>query len=950
MSTTPVDVRFEHYLPEYTLGVQESQPRISWRFKKAPKGFQQKSYELELVEIDSSGKEKQKRQLIVIQVKSSESVLVPWPHHQPLRSRQRVSVRVRVCDDTGLTSAWSEESILEAGLLERADWTCYRITTSLPFDSSKPEPEQLFRKQFSARFMVTQARLYITAQGLYEAEINGRRVGDQLLTPGWTDYSKRLQYQTYDVTHLISQAPKINCLGVRLAEGWFCGRIGFDGGTRNWWGDQPATMAQLEIQYVNGEQDVISTDGTWQSTSGPTLLAEIYDGEKYDANLELPGWSTVDDASPVSNSWRPVAVLPSLPETTVLIAGSGEPVRSIQVLKPVRIIQTPSGKTVVDFGQNITGYTRIKNVCGAKGRTITLWHAEVLEHQELGRRPLREADACDRYTLRGAADGESWEPRFTFHGFRYVQVDGWPSSSSSSTEDTLIHDLEAVVCHSAMESIGYFSCSDPKLEKLHSNVVWSMRDNFVSIPTDCPQRDERLGWLGDLALFAPAATLLYNCHGLLANWLVDVRGDQDDLNGIPPVLTPNVARKHVFWGPVTPFAIWHDCTILAPWALYQATGDAAILACSYKSMITWLDRIPRNKAQNSVLWNPFNFQLGDWLDPSASPHSPACGQTDGVLVADAFLVHSLYIMTNVCIILAASEKTNGHAEFYCEAAKRYRSEADRAKAEYRNEYITPSGRLVSDSQAAYALAICFNLFETSAQKMRAGARLAEIVRRNDFKVGTGFAGTPFLCEALAQTNQILIAYAMLLNEQCPSWLYPVTMGATTIWERWDSMLPDGNINPGNMTSFNHYAFGAVITFFYERIAGIQRLEPGWKRARLMPAPGGQLTRAAASVLTPYGEISCSWRVDGPVADNAINGNKKQQFTLHLIAVVPPNVVVELFLPPYTANEAGELQQTTAELSCGEWSFSVPWSPPSDAEWPVKPIPLMPHLKEDLSTF
>ncbi|OCT49397.1 bacterial alpha-L-rhamnosidase domain protein [Cladophialophora carrionii] len=921
------DVRFEHYLPEYALGVHELQPRVSWRFQNAPEGFQQQGYELELVDIPSSSQET--RNLGTFKVESSASALVPWPHQDRLQSRQRVGVRVRVWDGTGCNSEWSEQSVLEVGLLNRQDWKCQRITTSWPTDPSRPGPEHLFRKQFSTRAEVAHARLYITAQGLYEANINGTRVGDQLLTPGWTDYSKRLQYQTYDVTQLVSPGPHENCIGVRLAEGWFCGRIGFEGGRRNIWGSQMTLLAQLEIQYADGVQEVICTDDTWQTTLGPTRLAEIYDGEKYDANLEIPGWSTGGGAN--SGVWRNATALENLPETTKLIAGTGEPVRAVEVLKPVRHIQTPSGKSILDFGQNCTGYTRIKKVRGVRGQTITLFHAEVLEHGELGRRPLRQADACDQYTFSGATEGESWEPRFTFHGFRYVQVDGWPASEEAG--NSMMDSFEVVVCHSAMEPVGTFSCSDPRLEKLHTNVKWSMRSNFVSIPTDCPQRDERLGWTGDLALFAPAATLLYNCYGLVANWLVDVRGDQDDLDGIPPVVSPNVVKEDFVWGEVTPFAIWHDCTILGPWALYQATGDSTILATSYESMTTWLDRIPRNKTRGTILWDPNLFQLGDWLDPSASPHNAAGGQTDSILVADAFLIHSLETMANVCAILEAGST---QADAYRAAAERYRSETQQAKSAFQNEYISPSGRVVSDSQAAYALAIVFDLFETRAQKMRAGERLAEIVRRNDFKVGTGFAGTPFVCEALALANQTPVAYGMLLNEQCPSWLYPVTMGATTVWERWDSMLPDGTINPGSMTSFNHYAFGAVITFFYERIVGLKRLEPGWKRASFTPAPGGGLTHSQASVLTPYGELSCTWSLDRKGGEQ-VDG--EQPTALQVAVVVPANVVVELVLPSTAADL--ERKQSIQELSSGTWSFCVPWVGSSDAEWPVKPIHVNP---------
>ncbi|ETI26537.1 hypothetical protein G647_03314 [Cladophialophora carrionii CBS 160.54] len=661
-------------------------------------------------------------------------------------------------------------------------------------------------------------------------------------------------------------------------------------------------LAQLEIQYADGVQEVICTDDTWQTTPGPTRLAEIYDGEKYDANLEIPGWSTGGGTNP--GVWRNATALESLPETTKLIPGTGEPVRAVEVLKPVRHIYTPSGKSILDSARTARAIHGSKR---SGERTPAISIPSVVQ--------LRESPGGP-----GSRSTDSGMRKWT----------GWPASAEAG--NSMMDCFEVMVCHSAMEPVGTFSCSDPRLEKLHTNVKWSMRSNFVSIPTDCPQRDERLGWTGDLALFAPAATLLYNCYGLVSNWLVDVRGDQDELDGIPPVVSPNVVKEDSVWGKVTPFVIWHDCNILGPWALYQATGDSTILASSYESMTTWLDRIPRNKTRGTILWDPNLFQLGDWLDPSASPHDAANAQTDSVL-ADAFLIHSLETMANVCALLEAGST---QADAYRAAAERYRSETQQAKSAFQNEYISPSGRVVSDSQAAYALAIVFDLFETRAQKMRAGERLAEIVCRNDFKVGTGFAGTPFVCEALALANQTTVAYGMLLNEQCPSWLYPVTMGATTVWERWDSMLPDGTINPGSMTSFNHYAFGAVITFFYERMVGLKRLEPGWKRASFTPTPGGGLTHSQASVPTPYGELSCTWSLDRKGGEQ-VDG--EQPNALQVAVVVPANVVVELVLPSSVADS--ERKQSIQELSSGNWSFSVPWVGSSGAEWPVKPIHVNP---------
>jgi len=596
---TVYDVRFEHYHPQHTLGVQDSRPRISWKFSGVSEDFQQAAYDIEVYEAPCTSK----KILRSARVKSRESRLVPWPC-EPLRSRQKVFVRVRAWGTEGSVSLWSEPASIEMGLLLQDDWRGKRIKASEERDSQVPQPEELFRKEFSTRPSITRARLYITAQGVYESEINGQRVGDHFLAPGWTVYDRRIQYQTYDVTRLLSSSGA-NCIGVRIAEGWFCGRLVPGGGRRNIWGTHPALMAQLEITYDDGTSEMIGTDESWWSTAGPTRLAEIYDGEKYDANFEVLDWSQPFRKPSFDHRWRIAAVMDPLPGTVELVSGWGEPVRRVATIKPIKTIITPSGKTVLDFGQNLVGYIRMKGVVGTKGDKLSLYHAEVLENGELARRPLRNCQALDEYTFRGSADGESWEPRFTFHGYRYCQVDGWPSDSPR-----LAASFEAVVCHTDMEPTAEFWSSNEMLNQLHSNTVWSMRGNFLSIPTDCPQRDERLGWSGDLALFVPTATKLYNCSGMLKNWLVDVTHDQEARGGVPALVTPNVYQTTPFWGEKWPCAIWHDVTVLAPWALYQEFGDSDLLARQYWSMTTWIERIPRDKARKKILWDPTLFQLG----------------------------------------------------------------------------------------------------------------------------------------------------------------------------------------------------------------------------------------------------------------------------------------------------------------------------------------------------
>ncbi|KAJ5655353.1 hypothetical protein N7507_007303 [Penicillium longicatenatum] len=777
---------------------------------------------------------------------------------------------------------------------------CDRIAAPWGPTTAGTDTEWLFRKEFEVKPGAS-GTLFITAQGVYEAEINGQRVGDHFMAPGWTAYSYRIPYQTYDITPWLTAGR--NCIGIRVAEGWFCGRIGFEGGHRNIWGPHPALMCQVEIQSPDIAIETVSTDNTWLVTRGPIQRAEIYNGEKYDATQEVPYWSTIApcEFTDISNHWLPVLCMPPLPKEIELTA-HGEPVRRIETIKPLQHTMSPSGKSIIDFGQNLVGYVRFKNIKGPRGHKIISSHAEVLEKQEICTRTLRICDSIDEYILKGDKNSETYEPRFTFHGFRYAQIEGWSSDIS------LMDSVEAVVCHTDMKEIGSFSCSNKLLNQLYQNVRWGMKGNFFGVPTDCPQRDERLGWSGDLALFAPTAVLIFDCCEFLRNWLVDVWYDQKDLDGVPAMVTPNATLPDPVWCRRKPCAIWHDVTILAPWALYEETGKIEVLEQQYESMQTWINKIPRRKEGSTHLWDTTIFQLGDWLDPDAPPDAPWKGKTDAQLVANAFLIHSLELMVHIAHLLYREKDMLN-----------FKKDAEATRKEFHEEYVTANGRLVSDSQAAYSIAICFGLL-TLLQQERAGERLVYLVRRNNFRIGTGFAGTPFLCEALALTGNIQVAYAMLLEQSCPSWLYPVTMGATTMWERWDSMLPDGSINPGEMTSFNHYAFGSIAKFLYERVAGLQRLDPGWKKFRFAPRIGADIQHVSATHDTPDGRISCSWRT---------TTRFDKQTRLEAMVTVPNGMACEVILP----NGCQDLRKTVAH---GEWKFETTFV--RVYEWPLKPLP------------
>jgi len=837
-AVTVTSVRFEHL--RETLGVGTARPRLSWILATSAEGWRQAAYEIEAEGEDGGERGRTGK------AASHESVLVPWPF-EPLASRERVAVKVRVWGADGSSSEWSAPHRVEAGLLNMADWTARFVTPDWDEDMTRPQPSPLLRRQFDVRARVKKARLYATALGLYEAQINGVIVGDRVFAPGWTSYSHRLRYQTFDVTGLLREG--LNAIGAILGDGWYRGRLGYNGGRRNIFGDRLALLAQIEIEYEDGTSQFVSTDSSWRAERGPVLMSDIYDGETYDARLERLGWSEpgYDD-----RDW--VGVREVERDLATVVAPSGPPVRRTQLVKPVAVTRSPSGRTIVDFGQNLVGRLRL-TVTGRSGQSVTIRHAEVLENGELCTRPLRYAKATDRYTLRGEGT-ETWEPRFTFHGFRYAEVEGWPGELHPE-------DVVAVVCHSDLERIGWFECSDPLINRLHENVVWSMRGNFLDVPTDCPQRDERLGWTGDIQIFSPTACFLYDSAGFLSSWLADLAADQD-AGGAVPFFVPNINQ-----GPVVPAGAWGDAAVIVPWVLYSRYGDTGILAAQFDSMRAWVDHVA-SLAGDRLLWDK-GFQFGDWLDPATPPERPGDARTDSALIATAYLARSAQLVAQAAGVLGRQSEE-----------ERYHTLAHRVREAFAGEYVSPNGRMVGDTATAYSLALQFGLLSNADQRHRAGTRLAHLVRDSGYRVSTGFIGTPLVCDALCNVGEHDVAFRLLAQRACPSWLYPVTMGATTVWERWDSMLPGGMVNPGDTTSFNHYALGAIADWLHRTVGGLAPAAPGYRRIDIQPRIGGGLTCARARHRTPYGVAECSWRIEGGRIEVEI--------------VVPPNTSARVTLP------------------------------------------------------
>lgn len=801
----------EHHREPF--GIGDAAPRISWTVTAAPDGWAPGCAE---IRFRSLGAEQLWRN------RGADSVLIAWPFAE-LESRQRGEVSVRVGDDTGW-SDWSPGTELEAGLLHADDWASTAIGPGWD-DAASPERPSLLRGEFSTRDTVVAARLYATAHGVFQLELNGNRVGDDELAPGWTSYDHRLRYVTYDVTQLIE--PGANVLGAWLADGWYRGRLGFHGGHVNVYGTETALLAQLEVEYADGGVERFGTGPGWLSAASPITRSGLLEGESYDARAQEAAWST---PSFPGSGWAPAA--PRTIDPSRLVAPDGPPVRCTQEILPQAWHTTADGRLIVDFGQNLVGRLRI-GAAAAAGTTVTLRHAEVLDPSgNLDTRPLRGATATDSFTFAGAGT-EEWEPRFTIHGFRYAEITGWPSPDPDG--------IVARVLHTDMKRSGTFACDDHRLNRLHENVVWSMRGNFVDLPTDCPQRDERLGWTGDIQVFAPTGTYLYECSGLLVSWLKDVAAEQLD-DGTVPWFVPSIPGGEQ-WTPPRPGAGWGDAAVLVPWSVYQATGDVEVLRRQYPSARAWSD-LEHRLAGDDHVWDT-GYQLGDWLDPSAPPDDPAHGETDPSLVATAYYYRSADVLSEIAGVLGLSDSAL------------LRARADAARRAFLGRFRTGPGRLSSESQAAYAMAIVFGLFDES-ELPAAGSRLAELVLAADTHLTTGFLGTPLLLDALSSTGHFSLAMSLLRQDTVPSWLYAVDMGATSVWERWDSMLPSGVTNPGDMTSFNHYAFGAVADWMHRRLAGLAAGSAGWRHIVFEPGLDSGMDHAEATKQTPWGTASISW--------------------------------------------------------------------------------------------
>lgn len=877
------------------IGLIEVAPRLSWQMEDERRGAKQTAFR---IRVAKSADDLARGERVFVTPKILSNQTTDWeyapdkfePRAPAIASRKRIYWQVQLWDAEGLESPWSSVAFWESGLLKRTDWDAKWIGAPWFGGPRTGSPAPYLRREFELSSKPAKARLYVTSLGLFEARLNGRKVGDDVLVPGWTEFSKRVHTLAYDVTSLVHEGS--NAIGAILGDGWYCGHVG--GNDRQGYGDRPKFYARLEIEGADGGVRAIVSDETWSVATGPILENDLLMGETYDARRELGDWDLPGQSS---DGWQPVEVFgdPGIE----LEPHRSSPVRVRETLTPIAPPREIGWRAwLFDLGQNMVGWARIR-AKGTRGTTIRIRYSEILDEKQ---RPyyanLRAARATDYYTFKG--DGiEEWEPKFTFHGFRYVEIaaTSWVVNSAGEGFELAPDGVVGVVAHTAMTQTGEFECSDPLVNQLEHNIVWGQKGNFLEVPTDCPQRDERLGWTGDAQVFARTATFHFDVRRFFEKWQQDLAEAQFESGAIPCV-APNPRVSGTDGG-----AAWSDAMVICPWTMYLAYGDRRLLEENYDAMRRYVDYLHK-EAENSIRGHersPFRG-FGDWLNIDAP--------TSHELIGTAFLAYTTRIFSQIAEVLGKNEDASAYAAKF-----------EEARQAFLHSFVTPAGRISNETQTAYLLALHFDLLP---EEMRAGAveALARDVEARGVHISAGFVGSSYLNPVLTRFGRNDLAYKLLFQKTWPSWLYPVTEGATTIWERWDGWTRDKGFQDAGMNSFNHYAYGAVGAWLYASVAGLSwdPEQPAYRHILVQPHPGEGLTYARASLRTRFGLAESRWRVEG------------SKFVLDV--VVPPNSTAKVFVPSKSPTEVVEKggakssgvrgDSAVFEIESGRYHFEGPY--------------------------
>jgi alpha-L-rhamnosidase len=878
------------------LGIDATSPRLSWIDSSAQRGAKQTAYQV-LVSASRKLLDQDKGDLWDTgKVPSDETAQIAY-QGRPLVSREHCFWKVRVWDGEGGRGNWSPVAEWEMGLLKPADWEAKWIeagtsahstnetlvirhatyealeetgvadvtaaltsqvkdnqlvlvvnnktlgidpalnqvkrlrvdyelggksfdreinenqTLTLPDDRSAV---RCLRKSFPLQKHISHAVLYATALGLYEIHLNGKRVGDHVLAPDWTDYRKRVRYQAYDVTPLLKRGN--NAMAALLANGWYSGHIG--NGANQFFGATPALLAQLEVTYTDGSTERIATDASWKSHASPILDSDFMMGEDYDARLEMKGW---DEPELEESAWQAVNLRndPALAlESQVM-----EPVHEICQLKPMTLAEPKPGSWVFDLGQNMVGVVRLK-VSASAGTKITLRHAEMLNpNGTIYTKNLRGAPSVDHYICKGGG-AEIWQPRFTFHGFRYVEITGLPGKPKPDV-------VTGIVISSDTPQAGEFACSDPRINQLQSNIQWGRRGNYISIPTDCPQRDERLGWMGDAQVFIRTATYNADVAAFFSKWLVDVDDGQTPEGSFGDVNPNTMGANGV--------PAWCDAGVICPWTIYQVYGDKRILEQHLPAMTRWVEYL-RAHSHDLIRDKDRGNDYGDWLSIGAD--------TPKDLIGTAFFAYSTHLLAKSCDALGRTDEAGKYTQLF-----------EDIKAAFNQRYVAADGRIGGNTQCAYAMALKFELLPDDLRP-KAAQYLAEDIDAKGGHLSTGFVGVSYLLPVLTQCGKIDTAYRLLLQDSFPSWLFSVKHGATTIWERWDGWTPEKGFQDPGMNSFNHYSLGSCGEYLFGGVGGIRPASPGYKTILIDPVIHPGLTWARAHYDSIQGRIATAWKLEG----------------------------------------------------------------------------------------